>query len=256
METQGCLGGGVAFYSSLPTASLRLGPGWGQARHRGASYTCFLQQGPVGCWEERAMGQGSGLAGELGKLPAALRLSFPIICEIKGWDSTSGFQISRGFVSSSIVQWSRFSGRRTGRDESPARRGARPAPPRPAGSLGCREHCWAPVAWLLWCSPSPLASCDSPPRQQWPGSVRRPRPRWAPSCQPRASSLGTAPPMRNTLRFPERPALSCSPVSSHLLSFQSHRPLQGSSSTLGVAVADPPRPSSLRSGIGPSRKLP
>lgn len=110
METQGCLGGGVAFYSSVPTASLRLGPGWGQARHRGASYTCFLQQGPVGCWEERAVGQGSGLAGELGKLPAVLRLSFPIICEIKGWDSTSGFQISRGFVSSSIVQWSRFSG--------------------------------------------------------------------------------------------------------------------------------------------------
>lgn len=89
------------------------------------------------------MGQGSGLAGELGKLPAALRLSFPIICEIKGWDSTSGFQISRGFVSSSIVQWSRFSGRRTGRDESPARRGARPAPPRglpgvPGALLGPR----------------------------------------------------------------------------------------------------------------------
>lgn len=87
------------------------------------------------------------------------------------------------------------------------------SPPRPAGSLGCREHCWAPVAWLLWCSPSPLASCDSPPRQQWPGSVRRPRPRRAPSCQPRASSLGTAPPACGTpsvsLSAPPFPAPQC-----------------------------------------------
>lgn len=65
-------------------ASLRLGAGWGQARHQGASYGCFLQQGPDGCWDERAVGQGSGLAGDLGKLPAALYLSFPIIFEIKG----------------------------------------------------------------------------------------------------------------------------------------------------------------------------
>lgn len=84
METQVCLGGEVAFYSSMPMASLRFGAVRGQAWHQAASYRCFLQQGPDGCWDERAVGQGSGLPGDHRKLPAALHLSFPIICEIKG----------------------------------------------------------------------------------------------------------------------------------------------------------------------------
>lgn len=70
------------------------GQGWGVGRAAGS----FLQQGPGGCWGEGAVGQESGLAGNLGKLPAILCLSFPIICEIKGLDSTVVFQISWGFV--------------------------------------------------------------------------------------------------------------------------------------------------------------
>lgn len=203
METQACLGGGVAFYSSVPTASLRLGPGWGQARHRGASYTCFLQQGPVGCWEERAVGQGSGLAGELGKLPAALRLSFPIICEIKGWDSTSGFQISRGFVSSSIVQWSRFSGRRTGRDESPPW-----SPPRPAlrapwgagstvgppwtGCCGAALPLWRHVIRLLGSSGQALCGALVPAGRR-PASLAPPLSALHPPCGTPSVSLSAPP---------------------------------------------------------------
>lgn len=64
------------------------GQGWGVGRAAGS----FLQQGPGGCWGEGAVGQESGLAGNLGKLPAILCLSFPIICEIKGLDSTVVFR--------------------------------------------------------------------------------------------------------------------------------------------------------------------
>lgn len=87
-----------------------------------------------------------------------------------------------------------------------------PAPPRPAGSLGCREHCWAPVAWLLWCSPSPLASCDSLTRQHGASSAAVARLCAAPSSPPgavlpasRLLSRHCTPRMQNTLRFPERP---------------------------------------------------
>lgn len=74
--------------ASCPWPAQRWGQGWGVGRAAGS----FLQQGPGGCWGEGAVGQESGLAGNLGKLPAVLCLSFPFICEIKGWDSTVVFR--------------------------------------------------------------------------------------------------------------------------------------------------------------------
>lgn len=177
------------------------------------------------------MGQGSGLAGDLGKLPAALYLSFPIICEIKGWDSTSGFQISWGFVYSSrtlcfqqnyavvMLLWLKdWQGREPCSPWSP---------PHPCRAPGVPGALFGPLAWLLCWSPS-LASCDSVTRQRWPGSLQPPGP-----CQARSLpaslllSQNCNPQHAERLPFPERPTLSCCPVSSHLLFLPPELPFPG-----------------------------
>lgn len=122
------------FYSLMPMASSGSRPGAGGTEQWGASYGCFLQKGPGRCWGERAVGQesgslGHGLLGDLGELPASLCLSFPITCEIKGWDLTSGFQIcgvlfvaAEPFISGShVVLWLKWEARLAG---EPALQGA------------------------------------------------------------------------------------------------------------------------------------